>query len=1048
MGLKKPTNYGEVRSPGQEIGEDGFNFNGVQNHCVASRTRSKLGFQSKSKNVTSTVSTDSDISQSSSDSDNDVSNDEDYGTDKSRCSVSVEELNSYSGDESEEGTDDIKIMQGGQIDGELEGEEINFFDQLKRKRFSGLDILVPGNKDMGNPSTATQLHNNIAQRTRSCYGSESKKKKKKRKLGTVSWPFCIDESDMDSSSGQDDDDDDDEIDGTEGTNGADNGNNDQSNINDDEYVKKGCEKEEGEMGKPTKRKRIRALKDYDVFKILVDSIWEKGDVVLEELVPSEDEAHIQEISPPVVETSFPLKFNFGIEEPKPKEKSDYEKEMDQLWDEFDFALKSCEIGSIGSSVVDNEDTSVPEIKIDQAILCRRGKHQLILDEEIGIRCRLCHFVQLELKYILPHFKSNYYSERSGKKISSGEGNCSMFDGLNFQEIGGDPQDSSVHTKGTVWGIIPGIRKSLYLHQQEGFEFMWKNLAGGIDLDKLKKSASDGVGGCIISHAPGTGKTRLAIVFLHAYMELYPKCRPVIIAPCSMLLTWEEEFRKWKVDIPFHNLNNSEFSGKENMAAVNFLRTSRHQDRSINSIRMVKLYSWKKDKSILGVSYNLFEKLAGERLVDDKEDTKKRKVLLDKQGEQIRKILLELPGLLVLDEGHTPRNQRSLIWKALSKIDTERRIILSGTPFQNNFSELYNTLCLVRPTFADMISSKSHKVSQRRSVPEGNVRRGKWASLTSSIGKFADEGLEELRAMIDPFVHVHKGSILQESLPGLRDCVIVLHPPCVQKDLLEVIQGIKNPFELEYKVALISVHPSLLTGCCLSEKEESNIDRVKLERLKLNPNEGVKTRFLIELIRLSEAMHEKVLVFSQYIDPLSFIKDQLRSLFNWTEGKEVLQMDGKLGIKHRQSSINLFNDPTSEVRILLASTKACSEGINLIGASRVVLLDVVWNPSVERQAISRAYRLGQKKVVYTYHLITSGTMEGEKYCRQAEKDRLSELVFSAMHTDSNKQKTSLTVPEDKILEEMVQHEKLKGMFEKIIYQPKESNLIETFGSVAL
>ncbi|KAI7979107.1 SNF2 domain-containing protein CLASSY 3 [Camellia lanceoleosa] len=161
------------------------------------------------------------------------------------------------------------------------------------------------------------------------------------------------------------------------------------------------------------------------------------------------------------------------------------------------------------------------------------------------------------------------------------------------------------------------------------------------------------------------------------------------------------------------------------------------------------------------------------------------------------------------------------------------------------------------------------------------------------------------------------------------------------------------------------------------------------------------------------------------------------------------MDGKCDAKQRQSSISLLNDPASEVQVLLASTKACCEGINLVGASRVVLLDVVWNPSVERQAISRAYRLGQKKIVYVYRLITSGTMEGEKYIRQAEKDRLSELVFSSSDGGvCRSEKISCTVSEDEILQEMVQHEKLSHMFEKILNQPKESDLIDTFGLVDL
>lgn len=159
------------------------------------------------------------------------------------------------------------------------------------------------------------------------------------------------------------------------------------------------------------------------------------------------------------------------------------------------------------------------------------------------------------------------------------------------------------------------------------------------------------------------------------------------------------------------------------------------------------------------------------------------------------------------------------------------------------------------------------------------------------------------------------------------------------------------------------------------------------------------------------------------------------------------MDGHIEEKQRQSSIDSLNDPGSNVRVLLASTKACSEGINLVGASRVVLLDVVWNPSVERQAISRAYRLGQKKIVYTYHLI-AGAEEVDRYERQIEKARLSELLFSSKDVDSCNGKMSSAVAEDTVLEAMVQHnEKLGNMFQNIIYQPKASDLVGTYNSVS-
>ncbi|XP_048131839.1 SNF2 domain-containing protein CLASSY 3-like isoform X2 [Rhodamnia argentea] len=734
-----------------------------------------------------------------------------------------------------------------------------------------------------------------------------------------------------------------------------------------------------------KRKRVRSPQDDDVIKILVDSIWDKVEISPKKADAFRDATCEGETNRQSSGCILPLKFTFGEGEPEQLEKSDYEKELDKLWDELDFCLRTREIDSY------NANLSTDPLEKSGRRVCGRYYHE---------------------DYLL-------------EKLRSQDSSCDLQAGL-----------PSANVHGTVWDLIPGVRSNLYPHQREGFEFIWKNIAGGIQLDELRKQTTVGCdGGCIISHAPGTGKSRLTIVFLQTYMELFPRCRPVIIAPRSMLLTWEEEFQKWNKDIAFHNLNNPEFSGKESKTAMSLLRLHKIGDPSKKYVRMAKLYSWRKESSILGISYALFRSLTGQ----NRKDGTPRNKTEDEQG----KILLKIPDLLVLDEGHTPRNDRSLLWKALCKVETQRRIILSGTPFQNNFDELFNTLCLARPKFAERISLGRFGNFPRKRGRKRSKLRGEWDVMTQSIVKKKNDGLEKLKAMIDPFVHVHKGTILKERLPGLRDSVIVLRPGELQKSLLGNVQSVKNTFSLSHLVSSISVHPFLFSQCSVSESEGLTVDRSNLESLREKPEAGVKTRFLMELIRLSEAMHEKVLVFSQFIDPLTFIRDLLKSTFHWADGKELLYMDGQADIKQRQSSINAFNDPTSEVRVLLASTRACSEGINLVGASRVVLLDVVWNPSVERQAISRAYRLGQENVVYIYHLITSGTIEAEKYCRQVEKDRLSELVFASSDPG---QKVTSAGPDDKILEELIHHPNLSDMFERIIHQPKESNLIETFNLV--
>ncbi|KAI5656541.1 hypothetical protein M9H77_25334 [Catharanthus roseus] len=181
---------------------------------------------------------------------------------------------------------------------------------------------------------------------------------------------------------------------------------------------------------------------------------------------------------------------------------------------------------------------------------------------------------------------------------------------------------------------------------------------------------------------------------------------------------------------------------------------------------------------------------------------------------------------------------------------------------NNFEELYNTFCLVNPKFVDHISAETSRHGGKR---KSDLAKGRWASLTSLINKNAYDAIEELKAMMDPFVHVHRRTILQESLPGLSDTLAVLTPTDLQKKLLERIS--ENVFEKHV---------------------------------------GVKTQFVIELVRLIKAQ----------------------------EGKQVLYVDGKLDEKQRQVVIHSFNDHNNEAKVLLASTKAYFEGINFVGTMEI------------------------------------------------------------------------------------------------------------------
>ncbi|KAF3340448.1 SNF2 domain-containing protein CLASSY 3-like protein [Carex littledalei] len=779
-----------------------------------------------------------------------------------------------------------------------------------------------------------------------------------------------------------------------------------SSEDDEEMVRK--VRKVGKRKRVTKRRRSCEIPDEELF----DFYMRNSDADSEE-VPESSQNHIPR--------ELPMVFNFGSDDEPPVEKSEFERLTDEAWDDYDFALGVKDLGSYKP----NEDIARKDaVYIATGNYCSNGEHEMYLDEQIGYKCRHCSYVETEIRYIFPDFATQVKKAPAGR-TDMNDNDIFRYEDLQEKTEINDKPESSFRKTGTVWDLIPGLIDTLYPHQKEAFEFMWQTLVGSTQLDNLHSVASkSGKHGCVISHAPGTGKTRLAIVFIQSYMKAFPDCHPVVVAPANLLKTWDTEFKKWGFNLPFHNMNSEDLPCEED------------KGNRMRRVHTKKLVSWSKRNSVLGISYPLFN-----NYVSGNACSRERDALIDK------------PGLLILDEGHTPRNDKGQLWNALSKVKTEKRIILSGTPFQNNFSELYNTLCLVSPKFVKNSSVQTETPNKKESLfHKKKEKPGKdiWTTPTRNV---TAANAEEVRAVLKPFVHVYTGEILK-SLPGLIECVIVLNPEAAQGEVIRKLgqawasEEQKNInqrrgffLDRECKISLASIHPSLLFNK-LNKIEASFLDRDQLKKLHDDPYAGVKTKFVIEFIRLinSNATKERVLIFSKYIIPLELIKEQLKRVFQWTEGTEVFRICGLTTTKDRERSIASFNDANSKARVLLANTRACSEGISLIGASRVVLLDVVWNPSVSKQAISRAFRIGQERVVYTYNLITAGTDEMKKYDVQMQKDKLSKLVFSPKDIGTSLQRGCASgdgdmhdsMPEDMVLQAIRSSEQLKGMFAKIYY----------------
>jgi DNA repair and recombination RAD54-like protein len=305
-----------------------------------------------------------------------------------------------------------------------------------------------------------------------------------------------------------------------------------------------------------------------------------------------------------------------------------------------------------------------------------------------------------------------------------------------------------------------------------------------------------------------------------------------------------------------------------------------------------------------------------------------------------------------------------------QVRTKRRVLLSGTPFNNNSDEFYHTLELIRPNFmlqtgaspfpttnsTEVVASEMVAASQSTSVMKPSNGRQAFKDvfgdgIDSGDPKRMTETLRHLRTFIAPFVSWHKGEIL-DTLPGISDFTVMLHITPMQRRLLDLLE-MKNNDNLQKRAVAIYVHPVLEP---VAETGGRNRDDLGPQG-DVKVTDGAKLRWVLDLVRLCHAAGDRLLIFSEYLYALALIENMTSRRMGWSKGVQILRLDGKMHPAERESTITRFNSD-SESQVLCASVKACGEGISLVGASRVVLLEVSWNPAIARQAISRAFRIGQ------------------------------------------------------------------------------------------
>ncbi|XP_045852058.1 probable global transcription activator SNF2L1 isoform X4 [Meles meles] len=340
--------------------------------------------------------------------------------------------------------------------------------------------------------------------------------------------------------------------------------------------------------------------------------------------------------------------------------------------------------------------------------------------------------------------------------------------------------------------------------------------------------------------------------------------------------------------------------------------------------------------------------------------------------------------LVIDEAHRIKNEKSKLSEIVREFKSTNRLLLTGTPLQNNLHELWALLNFLLP---DVFNSADDFDS--------------WFDTKNCLG---DQKLvERLHAVLKPFLLRRIKTDVEKSLPPKKEIKIYLGLSKMQREwytkiLMKDIDVLNSAGKMD-KMRLLNILMQL-RKCCnhpyLFDGAEPGPPYTTDEHIVSNSGKMV---VLDKLLAKLKEQGSRVLIFSQMTRLLDILEDYCM----W-RGYEYCRLDGQTPHEEREDkflevellgqreAIEAFNVPDSSKFIFMLSTRAGGLGINLASADVVILYDSDWNPQVDLQAMDRAHRIGQKKPVRVFRLITDNTVE-ERIVERAEiKLRLDSIVI--------------------------------------------------------
>ncbi|KAF2078535.1 hypothetical protein CYY_000160 [Polysphondylium violaceum] len=522
-------------------------------------------------------------------------------------------------------------------------------------------------------------------------------------------------------------------------------------------------------------------------------------------------------------------------------------------------------------------------------------------------------------------------------------------------------------------VDPILSAKLRPHQREGVQFMFDCLHG------LKGGYKGN--GCILADDMGLGKSIQAITILWTCLKQGPTGDPtskkaIIVAPTSLVGNWKNELKKWLGDgISPVAIGESTKTGLSKLSELQYGKA----DVLIISYDQLRIYC-----------------------------------------EDICKI--PTIGLIICDEGHRLKNAEIKTTKAVSMIPTPLRIILSGTPIQNDLTEFYAMVNFVNPGVLKNVTTFKNVYD----VPIVASRNPDASDEEKRIGR---ERSLELTRITSQFILRRTAVVNTQYLPQKIEYVVLCKLSTLQlsiyKHLLQTIKDNSSFSSVSGALPLITTLKKL-SNCAelvyLPDKE--NPTEINKSILKLFPKEWnpkvFQPQYSSKLLFTDRLLNEirtktkdRVVIISNYTQTLDVLGIMCKS-----RGYEYFKLDGSLKSSKRQELVDKFNDPTTPQFVFLLSSKAGGVGLNLIGGNHLILFDSDWNPANDAQAMARVWREGQKKVVSIYRTLTTGTIEEKIFQRQLTKQALSVSITegdseNSPAFDSKDLKDIFTLREDTI-----------------------------------